>query len=383
MKKLLLSIASALLGVMMCTVTVHAEEALVTYDDTITSLLTASGTEDMLSEQGMDSVLEEQGIRLDEPETLQSFSFRKYLEDQLVQAAEAASEPIRMFGLLLGVILLSAFSESLQGERSGGAAAIYEMICALCAVGVLTEPISAVFLRTTQTLQSSADFMLAFSTIFGGVLAVCGGLTSAAGYQAAMIGICEIAMQLAAKVMIPVLSMGLAMSIVDAVNPVISLEGMIKLMQKVTVWLLGFLMTIFLGFLSVQSMVSVSTDKLSTKTTRFLISNLIPFVGGAVSDAYSTVLGSMGVLKSATGMIGILSVLSLLLPLIFQLGIYRLLIAAGGAVAEMFAVKRLLRLLRNVESILATAFSVAVSFSVMFVVSTAIMLLLGGSILTT
>ncbi len=382
MKKVVLSIISAFFCICFCTVTVYAEEPSVSYEESLRTLFESSGTQDLLEEQRVQTALDAQGIRVDNPDSIQSFSFQTFLEDELEKAAASAAEPFRMFGMLLGVILLSAFAESMQSERSGSTAAIYEMVSTLCAVVIFADPLSALFSETSQTLQSSADFMLTFSTIFAGVLAACGGLTSAAGYQAAMIGVCEIAMQLAAKVMLPVLSMGLAMSIVDAVNPVISLEGMIRLIHKGTVWVLGLVMSLFLGILSVQSMVSVSADGLSAKTTRFVISNMIPFVGNAVSDAYTTVLSSMGVLKSATGLIGIVSILSLLLPLLLELGIYRFFMAVGSAVAEMFAAKHLQRLLSNVERMIATAFSVAVSFSVLFIVSTGVMLMLGGSLMT-
>ncbi len=380
MKKILWCILSALFSVLLCTTTVYAEESL-SYDETLSSLLEASGTQEMLAEHGVEESLEAQGIELDDPSTLTSVSFERVLEQLAQQALDAAALPLRTFGLLLGVILLSAFSDSLQSGRAS-VAAIYEMVCVLCAVGVIAEPISTVFLQAAQQLETSAGFMLNFSMIFGAVLAACGGITTAAGYQAAMLAVCEIAMQLAVHVMLPILSMGLALSIVDAVNPAISLGGVVKLLHKVVIWMLGFLMTIFLGMLTLQSMTAVSADGFTSKTTKFVISNSIPFVGGAVSDAYSTVLGSMGILKSTTGIIGILSVLTLLLPVVLELGIYRLLTAAAASVAELFAVQRLTRLLKNTESILAAAFSVSVSFCVIFIVSTAIMLLLGSNLIS-
>lgn len=378
MKKILLCILSALFSILLCTTTVHAEEPL-SYDETLSALLDASGTEEMLAEHGVEESLLAQGIELDDPNTLTSVSFERALEQLAQQALDAAALPLRTFGLLLGVILLSAFADSLQSSRAS-VAAIYEMVCVLCAVGVIAEPISNVFIESAQQLSASAGFMLNFSMIFGAVLAACGGITAAAGYQTAMLAVCEIAMQLAVHMMLPILSMGLALSIVDAVNPAISLGGVVKFLHKVVIWMLGLLMTVFLGMLTLQSMTAVSADGFTSKTTKFVISNSIPFVGGAVSDAYSTVLGSLGVLRSTTGIIGILSVLTLLLPVVLELGIYRLLTAAAASVAEIFAVQRLTRLLKNTESILAAAFSVSVSFCVIFIVSTAIMLLLGGSL---
>ena len=64
-------------------------------------------------------------------------------------------------------------------------------------------------------------------------------------------------------------------------------------------------MTIFTGLLSIQSVVGSSADTLTSKTAKYVISNCVPVVGGAVSDAYSTVKGSLSLLKNGIGGVGI------------------------------------------------------------------------------
>lgn len=381
MKRIIVGLISVIIGLFLCNTTVYAQETTVSYDETLTSLFEASGMEELLEEQNLEDVFLNQGLDVHNPQEINGFSFQNALVMLTQKTLDAASAPMRVFGLLLGVILLSAIAQSMQSSRES-VKTIYEMICVLCAIGIIVKPISNVIQMTADRLEAGAGFMLNFSVIFASVLTVCGGLTTAVGYQTAILSACEVAMQVAVHIMLPVLSMGLALSIVDAVNPMISLDGMVKLLHKGTVWLLGLLMSIFLGILSLQSMTGVASDKLASKTTKFVISNFIPFVGGAVSDAYSTVMGSMGVLKTTTGVIGIISVLSLFLPILLELVIYRFLTALSGAIAEIFAVERLARLLKSMEHILAAAFSVAISFSVIFIVSTAILLLVSGNLIS-
>ncbi len=366
MKKWLICILSAVIVLLLCMdMPVYAEDAV--YDDTLSALLDASGTGELLAEQGMENAVLP--------------SFEQLLHSLAEHAVDAAAAPLRTCGMLLGVILLSAFSQSLQNESST-VTRVYEMISVLCAVSVTAAPIAAVFQESCIRLESSADLMLRFSAVFGAVIAVSGGVTAAAGFQAAMLAICEIAMQISVHLLLPALSMGLAMGIVDAVNPEISLSGLVKFFHKTVVWLLGLMMSLFLGMLSLQSMAAISTDKLTSKTAKFVVSNAIPFVGSAVSDACSTVMGSMGVLRSTTGIIGIVAVVSLFLPVLLELAIHRFLIAAASAIAELFAVQSVARLLKHMESILACAFSVSVSFAVIFVVSVAVLLLLGGNLVS-
>lgn len=343
-------------------------------DGTLEALWEAGGIPDLLEEQGMAELA---SMYPQSDEEAGSTSLGDLVRELLSKALQSAAAPLRMLAMLTGVILLASLTDSLQGTRTE-TAGVYDTVCVLCAVGVMAEPLSDVFLQAAEMLRASSVFMLSFSTIFAAVLTVSGGITAAAGYQGMMVGLCEIAMQLSVHVLFPMLSMGLAMSIVDAVNPAVSLEGLVRMLHKAAVWLLGFLMSLFLGLLSVQSMMSLSADRLTSRTTKYMIANAVPFVGSAVSDAYASVLGSMGVLRSTTGVIGIAAVLTILLPVLVHLGLYRLTLGAGQAIAGLFGVSRLERLLKNTENVMAAAFSVAVSFSVMFVVSTAVMLLLGS-----
>lgn len=104
---------------------------------------------------------------------------------------------------------------------------------------------------------------------------------------------------------------------------------------------------------------------------------LCAVVGNAVSDAYTTVRSSLQILRSTTGVIGIVSLCVLFLPPLVQLLLYRAVVAVGAAAAELFGTKSLLRLLRGTQQALAIAFALLVCFGIMFVVATAIAMTIG------
>lgn len=314
-----------------------------------------------------------------DPETLTTVSFRDVLHLIREQLRDAVTEPLRTFLLLIGVCMMAALAGSLH-DGEDGPGTVYETICVLCAVGIAVPPVSRALAASAAVLTHTADLTAGFSAVYAGVMAIGGGVSSAAVYEGSMAAACELSMEISARVLLPMLHMCLAMSIVDAINPAISLSGLIQLFQKLTAWILGLLMAVFLGMLSVQSMVSVSADRAGTRAAKYMISGCVPIIGGAVSDAYAAVLGSMGVLRSGVGFIGIAAILSLLLPVLTELGLYRLLTGVAAAAAELFGVPYLLRLFRNFEAVLAAGFSAAVSFSVMFVFSTAVMMLIGGGL---
>lgn len=152
---------------------------------------------------------------------------------------------------------------------------------------------------------------------------------------------------------------------------------MLRLSRKCTTWILGLLMTVFLGVLSMQNWLGSSVDTAASKTTKYVIANFVPVVGSAVSDAYTTVRSSLQMLRSTTGVVGMVSLCVLFLPPLVQLLLYRGVVAIGAAAAELFGTRSLLRLLRGTQQALAIAFALLVCFGVMFVVSTAIAMTIG------
>ena len=288
------------------------------------------------------------------------------------------SQPFAMLGGLLTVILFAALLQGIQDDPKRRAVGqVYEFVCALAAVAVLAEPLCQSFAAVESALSQGASFMTLFVPVFAGILAAGGTVTSAVSYQTAVVALADGVMQMITRVLLPFCTMGFSLAIVDAVSPSVSVGGLLRLSRKFTTWVLGLLMTLFLGVLSMQNWLGGSLDTAASKTTKYVIANFVPVVGNAVSDAYTTVRSSLQILRSTTGVIGIVSLCVLFLPPLVQLLLYRAVVAVGAAAAELFGTKSLLRLLRGTQQALAIAFALLVCFGIMFVVATAIAMTIG------
>lgn len=325
------------------------------------------------------SVLEQLGLSVTAPdETGEKFTlshiwqvFSDYLSGRI-------SQPFAMLGGLLTVILFAALLQGIQDDPKRRAVGqVYEFVCALAAVAVLAEPLCQSFAAVESALSQGASFMTLFVPVFAGILAAGGTVTSAVSYQTAVVALADGVMQMITRVLLPFCTMGFSLAIVDAVSPSVSVGGLLRLSRKFTTWVLGLLMTLFLGVLSMQNWLGGSLDTAASKTTKYVIANFVPVVGNAVSDAYTTVRSSLQILRSTTGVIGIVSLCVLFLPPLVQLLLYRAVVAVGAAAAELFGTKSLLRLLRGTQQALAIAFALLVCFGIMFVVATAIAMTIG------
>jgi stage III sporulation protein AE len=219
--------------------------------------------------------------------------------------------------------------------------------------------------------------MTIFTPVFSAMMTATGQIGTAVAYQSGMLLLTNLLMQLLQRILLPFLSMSFAIAIANAVYTEHTLDGLLQLTKRITTWSLGFLMTFFIGAISMQSIVSSASDGLTMKTTKYVVSNFVPIVGSAVSDAYATVIGSLQVLKSATGAVGIAILLLIFLPVLLKVILYRLALQIALALADLFAVKQVSRFLQGAEQVLSMLFAVLTSFSILFLVTIALLLLIG------
>ncbi|MBR3418139.1 MAG: hypothetical protein IKG82_05560, partial [Oscillospiraceae bacterium] len=104
-----------------------------------------------------------------------------------------------------------------------------------------------------------------------------------------------------------------------------------------------------------------------------------PIVGSAVSEAYSTVQGSIRLLRNGTGAVGVLVILWLTLPPLLSLLIYRAVFWLMQLFSELAGAESLAKLYKNMQTVLSAAFAMLICDAVMLTVSGALMILLTGA----
>lgn len=322
--------------------------------------------------------LRENGITADNPDGITSLSPKTVFAYMIQKLKNSAAEPLRIFGMMIAVIILTASAAALSdslGEDSS--ADVCRIISVLAAVAVISSPIERCIANVSDSIGSGGDFMLCYVPVFASVAAASGSVTSAASYNAAVIIAAKAAVELISAVLIPAVSICMAMGIVSSITQTVKLSGIISLLKKWASLILGFIMTVFTGLLSIQSVVGASADNLAAKAAKFVVSNCIPIVGSAVADAYSTVRTGLGMLRGAAGAFGVIAFVLIILPPIIETGCMYLAMTAAQAIADIFGVGELSSLFSNAASVLSILTALLACFAVMFCVSTFILMAAG------
>jgi stage III sporulation protein AE len=333
--------------------------------------------EDSVPEDAED-LLDEKGITPTDTTVMTSIKPSEIIRYIWDTVKGKASYPLKVFAAIVAVIMLSSVVEGLQDTIADKKLTkIYGIICVIVAVSVIAAPVSETIRAAAQALYDGGIFMAGYIPVFSGITASSGHFTSAASYSLIVIFASDAAVMLASEFMIPILSICMALGIVEAINPNFSLTGITNAVQTGTKVLITFIMVVFLGLLSTQSIIGASADTLGVKAAKFAASNFIPVVGSAVADAYTTVKASLGLLRGGVGFFGIAAIFLLAVPPLIEVGLMRLAFSAAELVTDVFGVNSVKILLKNTVKILSLVFSILVCFAVMLIISTAIVMLIG------
>lgn len=334
-----------------------------------------SQLEDYIDDDVAESI-EENEISLEDPGSISEFSVSKLLDIILSKIYELSGKPFLIIGKITAVALMCVLLKSFVPDNSS-VSKTFSIVSVICAVTMVLESVTQCVEAVISSLKGINAFMISYIPVYASVIATSGSPTSAGSYYVTLFSLCEIITLIANKVFLPMMSIVLAISIIEAINPSLSFCRVALSLKKLINWLLGAIMTIFVGVLSIQSIIGVSGDSVGIKAARFAVSTFVPVVGGAVSDAYSTVRGSMGIIRSGVGGFGIIVVLFIVLQPIILSALLRLVTTICAIICEILDEKELGLLMRNTSAVISMCLSTIVCVSLVFIVSTAVLMLAG------
>ncbi|MBR5134465.1 MAG: hypothetical protein IKV35_02590, partial [Clostridia bacterium] len=171
----------------------------------------------------------------------------------------------------------------------------------LAVVTPLLLPLWRTFERTAAAVDGAAGFSLAFAPVYAAILTASGSTATAASYQTIMLAAAEGISVVIGRVVLPLTASAFALGAGGAVDGGSRLAEVGGVFHRVAVWLIGVSLTIFVGMLSLQSVLASAADSVSGRVLRFSVAGFVPIVGGHLAEALYTVRGCLSALKGSVG----------------------------------------------------------------------------------
>ena len=289
--------------------------------------------------------------------------------------------PLSSFVVLIAAVILCSVAEGYTYSlRYTETSDIMGAAVSLFTASAVISPIMGLLGDSVTVIRGGSSILLIYLPIMAGMLAFSGHTVSSAGYYAAVSGMCGAVGWLASGILMPLLNMLLSLSVCSGISRRINLRGLTSALTNAFKWLLTFAMSVFAAVIGLNGALSSAADGIADKAAKFTLSSLIPFVGASVSDAYSAVRGSVGVLRSGMGVFVILSVCVSILPVLFRCVLWSALIYFSKLTADALSVGSASSMLNTLSSFLSAVRALLICVSVAFILSSAVMMRIGGSI---
>ena len=157
------------------------------------------------------------------------------------------------------------------------------------------------------------------------------------------------------------------------------IEKLSKFLKSSVVWVLGIVLTIFVGVVSLEGTLSSSVDGITAKTAKSAVSTIIPVVGKVLGDVVDSVLGCGIILKNAIGLIGVIIVIGICIAPIIKIATMCIMYSLASAVVQPIADDKIVKVLDEMGGVFKLLLGILCSLSVMLIVGITLVIKISNS----
>ncbi len=329
-----------------------------------------SGVYNGLSEEVLER-LRALGVDAADANSLSKLSFENVMGQMTAMAGESLQTPFKSLLTVTAALILCAMLSAYQNSLSGDISAAVQTVASLCVACAVAVPAVGFIGGIGGVISTAANLFLAYIPIVAVMMATAGKGVSAASYQTSMLAVGQGVTRVFADVLLPLMNVFLGLSITAGISPEVRLKSLTAMLAKAAKWVLAFVMSVFTAVLSVRGAAAGAVDSVASRTARFALSSFVPVVGGALSEAYQSVKGSIHLLKSGLGIFVILAIILTFLPVILQAMGWSLCLAVGRTLAETMGVDGCAGILESLNAVFSTLLAMALCVAAVFVIATA------------
>ncbi|MBU5315822.1 stage III sporulation protein AE [Clostridium bornimense] len=280
---------------------------------------------------------------------------------------------IKIMALLAVMVLLTSFLMSLQEAFSGNNLinisfyAIYGLIMMLLMKNMLIG-----VEQCKEIIESLSNFMVVLIPLLLTMLIGIGGFTEAVAMDPIVIAVVNICVTIVVNFLLPAILMVTVLKLINNLSDDDKLTKLTSLFNSIIKYTQGIMLTIFITILTIRGVTTRTFDKVAVETAKFAVDNFVPVVGGALSDAVTSVANYSLLIKNSLSSVGLIVIVLLILTPIIKLFVLSLINKFTAAILEPIGNKKIIDSINEVGNSLMQIISCVVVVSLMFFIIIAI-----------
>lgn len=186
-----------------------------------------------------------------------------------------------------------------------------------------------------DTINELSNYGKLLLPVMASALAAQGGITSAGALYVGTTVFDTLLSSMISSVFVPMVFILLTVGVAGCALGDETLKKLLDLGKSVLTWSLKTVMIAYMAYMGITGVISGTTDAVALKATRLTISTVVPVVGGILADASEAVLVSVGVMKNAAGIYGILAAAAIFLEPFLRISAHYLVLKGTGAICTI------------------------------------------------
>ncbi len=321
-------------------------------------------------------ILTEVGITEISIDSLFSVSPQKIFNALFNIISNAVEKPAKFLLTIFGILILfSVVSSFTENER------VLKFLSSSAVALSLAAPIAAVVNTSFSVLQSLMVFTTAFAGVFCSLVSSAGNMTLGVTYGTLTVFSDTVFSNLLVNLSQPVVNAMCSLGFLSCFDLYGFSDKISSIVKKIYVFILSTIGMIFSSLVALKGVLSSSADTLSSRGIRFLIGRSLPVVGGAVSETYLTLAGSLSLIKNTVGVFGIITVVVFIMPNLFELLSWVLVLELSNTASSAFGANGFVGLFKILKDALELLISTIIILTIIFIIGVGIAIAAKGGAL--
>lgn len=236
--------------------------------------------------------------------------------------------------------------------------------------GVMFQYTNAMIDHASEAVWEICEYGKLLCPVLTTALAAQGGITASAALYAGTTAFTALLSMLVSKWFLPLIYIFLVFSLAHSALGEDVFKKFSDAVKSILHWLLKTLLIVFTTYMSVTGVVSGMTDAAALKATKLMLSTAVPVVGGILSDASESVLISVGIMKNAAGIYGILATLAVFMGPFIKIGVQYLILKVSALICSLFARKNLSGLVDDFSAAMGLLLAMVAVSCILLLIST-------------
>lgn len=280
--------------------------------------------------------------------------------------------------LLVTIVMLSIMSLILENfqtafEKSTVSRVAYT-ICYMVVLVIAVNSFSVAIGYAREAIDRMIDFMMAMLPLLFALLASMGNVVTVSVAHPLIIFMVHAVGTLISTVVFPLLFFSAILHLVSSLSDKYKLTQLGNLLRGIGMGVLGVLLTVFLGVISVQGITSSITDGVAIRTAKYVTGNFVPVVGKMFADATDTVISASLIVKNSIGLAGVVIILLLCAFPAIKILVLALIYSVSAALMQPLGESPIVTCLQTIGKTMLFVFAALAAVSLMFFLAITIIL---------